>query len=218
MKLLIAALALVLTVSSSRALDVVFTFTGIAMAGEPGETLGYNEGDIVTVQLVMNGSAPGLEVGGGIDWLQFDPADPILWKSITATGLTGSYVEPVEPYSYVLANDSGFFSFQASASDLDDNIGLLSPDGTLLLCVCADLNTETIFTEPAGNLTAEQYFANYLGNVTVDPGMVFMMEGTGGVGMADFELTSFTISMVPEPTTGMLMGLGLTGLLLRRRR
>lgn len=217
MKVLIAALALVLTVSSSRALDVVFTFTGIALGGDPGETLGYNEGDQITVKLVMNGSALGTAQGGGIYWEQFDTSDPVLWRTVSGTGLTGTYVDPADPFSYVLANDSGFFGFQASSDNIDENIGLLSPDGSPLLCICADLNTGVIFAEPVGNQTAEEYFANYVGSVPVDPGMELMMEGVGG-GMAHFEVTGFTISMVPEPSTGVLMGLGLTGLLLRRRR
>jgi hypothetical protein len=218
MKCLLAALALVLTVSSSRALDVVFTFTGIALAGEPGETLGYNEGDIVMFQLVMNGSVPSTILTGGIDWFQTEPTDPQIWNSVTGTGLTGSYVEPVDPFSYVLANDTGYFGFQVSAFDLDGNIGLLAPNGSLVLCICADINTGTLFAEAPVIMTAEEYFSSYVGSVPLDPDMMLMIEGTGDSGMAHFELTSFTIAIVPEPATGVLMGLGLAGLFLRRRR
>lgn len=219
MKIFLVVAFLALGASAGRALDVVFTITGVALEGEPGETLGYDEGEIITIQLIMPGGLLGSAGGGGIDWLQFELTDPAVWSSVTGTGLTGTYVVPAEPLSYVLANESGFFGFEASSSDLESDIGLLAPDGTPVLCLCADLNTGVFFAEPPADQTAEEYFAAYVGVVPVDPGMILMMEGVASAGgFAEFEVTGLSIALVPEPSAALLLGAGLGVLLMRRCR
>jgi hypothetical protein len=213
---------LMLALTSVLSAQVMFTVTGTADSTAEG----YLSGQSYTFTYITFPSYPNTESSVFSDttnaWSEETTDDSQLWSALSGDGLTGSLVRPVStffaPYSYINVSDS--FSVFAG-SDSDEAIGLLTPEGNpigglYMNIIGGDLPA---FVHDESYHDVMDYFSAYEGSYTPDAG--FFNIYTPGVfsdPIISFTVTNATITVVPEPSTYALLGLGLASVALLRRR
>ena len=160
------------------------------------------------------------------DFIEFDDSTTIITQElaqnqlvldVTSNALGGAFSYPsstnVDPYDYFFAfDDNGqtYLSTQVGADDSD--IGLTF-DGNTLTYIDFAGTLSLPWTDPTTVNSLSELFPAGTYAVTGGFGQLFGDDGTESP-----TPTSLTISVIPEPTSLALLGLGGLAMLLRRRR
>lgn len=179
---------------------VQFVSTSSGSITSNGVTLaltGFNNAGIQTLGNVWNGDNTDAGFNTVMNSFAHGPGVPT--SNTTPRFITLSGLTPGEVYSV-----------QVFASDMRANIG----------------NVRTIqFADTSGNATAEvlqnqgQYFTGtFIADATTQRIDVFSGPFPGPDGNGSVILNALTLSVIPEPSAGLLMGLGALFLAARRRR
>lgn len=115
---------------------------------------------------------------------------------------------------------SGGVSFSFSGDSSGALVGSLD-DGTVTtrngsVMTIFDIGNYTIAPGPA-IVPFTGAISPTAGTLTIDP-ITFRFDGNGSSAFIDLQLGEFAFAPIPEPSTGLLIGLGLGGLALRRKR
>lgn len=235
---------LCLLVTTGRAGQVTFTVTGKPGIGDyTGYRIGQDYTFSFTTSAVFSSTASSIFTGNTNAWWESAPGDPSLFATITSdTALRGSYVDTVDtpfsvvhlfensglwwngtdwvPFSYpILSLSAGTSGRTWAGTKLLD--GLSAPDGTELDQITAAGLTfinPPIFSFPGRATDLATYMANYVGTYQINGGKVDIMRG--GYAYEEFYIHTLTISVsAPETSaTVALVGVGIIGLALFRRR
>ncbi len=235
---------LCLLATTGRAGQVTFTVTGKPGIGDyTGYRIGQDYTFVFTTSAGYSSTGSSIFTGNTNYWWESVPGDPSLFATITSdTALHGSYVDTVDaPYSTIqLYNNSGIwwngtdwvpysypiFSLSAGTSGrtwagFKLLNGLSSTDGLQLDQIYAAGMTfvnPPPFSFPGSATDLATYMANYVGTYQINGGQVGIMNS--GYAYEVFNIHTLTISVsAPETSaTAALMGVGLVGLALFRRR
>jgi len=180
-----------------------------------------------------NGSfQPGIaNAGANYTWLQEWTIDPQVWSSVTADGLSGTWVQPSAgdpsinnpvPDSYLVASASSSSLMITAGADGSGayNVGLTAAGNPVSWIYFVGDFTGLNFANITGTLPdPNAYMANYTGYYTTTPGAASGYITTSG-GWAFFTVNSLslTVTPAPEPSTLALFAVGLGALLVFRRR
>ncbi len=221
----IIAVAALLTLSTVPGTATDFS-AQFSLTGWANDTLyGYTNGLSYTFYWIVNSSFTNNDMSGFIStenyWADTRTDQAPIFSGAGGDGLTGSWQRPVigqfDPYSFItVSSDRGYHALTLLAgNDAGYSVGLQA-NGTGVYGLWAyALEIGDIFSFPMSYTNPNNYFAGLTGTYAVASGSFTLQ--TVGTGALTFTPASLTISTIPEPSTGLLTGLGLVVLLFRRR-
>lgn len=199
--------------------DVILTINATSNL----ERIGYTAGQAVTFNFVIAGdfSSPDSKfLPYSTQWIQQGPTSETLFSSITGTGLTENTLPPGDiSYIEVAENKRLSMSARFYTDMLPPQEGLFAPNGSRISAIRFDILDAADWGMSTVPITPDNYFVNYLGAINVEPGdTLFMTAASGFDSTTAFTITSASISVVPEPSTWALLGLGAFAVLWQLRR
>lgn len=229
----ILAIAASVALASFASASVTFTVTGTVASADPAFTT-YTLGLPGSFTFVLNDFSPTspegiFNAGTSFTWHDEDlTLHPELWADVSGGGLTGSWTRPQtannSPYSFLQVTSSSL-ALLASSETIPTHDTGLSLDGFPLSMISFNLNLSGVTFDVVSALSLpdpDVYFADYVGTYVVSSSTsAILLSDTFGKS-ATFDVTSVTISAIPEPASwgvgaGML-ALGLATLGRRRAR
>jgi|GEM_PF-6816348 PEP-CTERM putative exosortase interaction domain len=216
-KLLFSAFCILFAVTSHA--QIVFTVTATA----PKTAAGYETAESYTFSFTLspsfNDSASSFSPTEN-KWLESSLADDQLFSAVTGD-VTGTFTRSISPYSQVIVRNS---TFMLNVATLEGSVGLASLDGTdvglsVYIWNFPDIEGRPVFAFPNTFVEPNSYFSDYIGSyVAVGTLSVWDLADTS-TAVISLDVTQFTISAIPEPSTyAILAGAGVLGFALLRRR
>lgn len=217
--------ALALAVPAVQA-QVAVSVTATAVNTNLGYTLGQTYTFTYLVAGNFSSNASSYFDGTNNIWREYNVAHDLLFTGVTGDGLAGTYVRPIldltDPHSLIEMRPNvatpGSDHLEMSVSSQLGDIGLTA-DGEAVRTVYMQLRSSGAnflysgYDQPSTVLLASA--GTYSPNTGDTHGLTVYSLSSG---YADFSVTSFTISAIPEPSTyAALAGLGALGFAVWRR-